>query len=541
MSQTSALSDHCDVAIVGAGFAGSILARILNRQGYRVTLLERGRHPRFAIGESSTPLANLCLERLARRWDLSDLRDLATWGRWLETHPGVRRGLKRGFSFYRHTPGESFRNGRNNHRRLLVAASPDDRVADSHWLREDVDAFLVDRAVEEGVDYRDLCSIEELLETPDGWRLVGRCRGEHFDLGTGFVVDGSGAGGFLARALPIDSALDDVALATQLVFGHFTGVDSFVETASAGGASFEGAPYPEERAAIHHLLEEGWMYVLPFDHGVTSAGFLLTVDPSAAAGRDPEDPAESWSRLLGRYPSLATQFAGATPLVGPVMTGRVQRRLRRAQGRRWALLPHAFAFLDPMYSTGIAWSLLGVERLALLFEEARGASGGTETPRPSTDGLLRYERLLAKEADQMERLLMASYLARDRFELFSAIASLYFVSVSYSEVAQRLRDRSPDGGEWAWRGFLSVDDPLLGPLFGEARARVRDLAGSADVEDLVGWIRRTTAARDIAGLADPGRRNLHPVDFGILIERAELLGVTPEEMRENLPRLRGMV
>ena len=31
--------------------------------GYDVVLLERGTHPRFAIGESSTPLANLSLER----------------------------------------------------------------------------------------------------------------------------------------------------------------------------------------------------------------------------------------------------------------------------------------------------------------------------------------------------------------------------------------------------------------------------------------------------------------------------------------------
>ena len=33
-------------------------------------LIERGRHPRFAIGESSTPLANLLLEELADRYDL---------------------------------------------------------------------------------------------------------------------------------------------------------------------------------------------------------------------------------------------------------------------------------------------------------------------------------------------------------------------------------------------------------------------------------------------------------------------------------------
>ena len=59
-----------DVAIVGSGFTGSLAALALRRARARVVLIERGRHPRFAIGESSTPLANLLLEELADRYDL---------------------------------------------------------------------------------------------------------------------------------------------------------------------------------------------------------------------------------------------------------------------------------------------------------------------------------------------------------------------------------------------------------------------------------------------------------------------------------------
>jgi len=40
---------HYDVAIVGSGFAGSLLAMIARRQGRSVVLLEKGRHPRFAM------------------------------------------------------------------------------------------------------------------------------------------------------------------------------------------------------------------------------------------------------------------------------------------------------------------------------------------------------------------------------------------------------------------------------------------------------------------------------------------------------------
>ena len=62
-----------DIAVIGSGFAGSLIAMIARRLGRSVALIERGKHPRFAIGESSTPLANLLLEELAQRYDLPAL------------------------------------------------------------------------------------------------------------------------------------------------------------------------------------------------------------------------------------------------------------------------------------------------------------------------------------------------------------------------------------------------------------------------------------------------------------------------------------
>jgi FADH2 O2-dependent halogenase len=51
-----------DVLILGSSFSGSLLAWLLARRGLRVALIDRDRHPRFAIGESSTPVADLLLE-----------------------------------------------------------------------------------------------------------------------------------------------------------------------------------------------------------------------------------------------------------------------------------------------------------------------------------------------------------------------------------------------------------------------------------------------------------------------------------------------
>ena len=132
-------------AIVGSGFAGSLTALALRRRGRRVALIERGRHPRFAIGESSTPLANLLLEELADRYDLPRIRPFSKWGTWQRDAADVACGLKRGFTFFFHRPGEPFADDAEHERQLLVAASPHDEIADTHWYRPDFDHALVAR------------------------------------------------------------------------------------------------------------------------------------------------------------------------------------------------------------------------------------------------------------------------------------------------------------------------------------------------------------------------------------------------------------
>jgi tetracycline 7-halogenase / FADH2 O2-dependent halogenase len=518
---------------VGSGFAGSILARALAAQGHRVTLVDRARHPRFALGESSTPLAALSLERLAARYGMEDLHQLAAWGRWRRALPELRCGLKRGFTFYGHRPGERFRNGETNENRLLVAASPRDAMADAHWIRADVDHHLARRAAAEGVRVLEGVEVAEVERRGEGWRLVGRSieGGKPFEISADLVIDASGPGGFLARQLAIPSALDEVELRTALVYGHFESVPSFVEVARGG--EWPAGPYPEERAAIHHLLAEGWMYVLPFDDGTVSAGIVLAREEERtwAAGVAPE---RAWRELIGRYPSLAAQWREAKP-VRPIATvPRLQHRLARAAGDGWALLPHAFCFYSPLFSTGIAWSLLAVERLALLIE----AGGDLE------DGLRRYGELLSCEADHLQGLVEGAYRAAARsFDLFAAWGDLYFAAASFAEASQRLLDTAPGGGAWPWQGFLGAGDPVVRGMVAATAAALRDLPeGCIDevtAARFAAEVRRRIEPRNVAGLADPARRRLVPIDLEALVASAGKLGLTEDEMQRRLPRLRG--
>ncbi|HKI00868.1 MAG TPA: FAD-dependent oxidoreductase [Thermoanaerobaculia bacterium] len=485
------------IAIVGSGFAGSILARILQVQGHRVLLLDRARHPRFALGESSTPLAAICLERLAARYGLEDLHALAAWGRWMEKLPHLRRGLKRGFTFYGHEPGRPF----DGERRMLVAASPSDAIADTHWLREDVDHHLVLKAAEAGVEVLEEMDLDGLEATPGGWRLSGTHLGQSVRFEADLLIDASGPGGFLARHLPIPR-MEVAAPRTSLVYGHFEGMAAFPDLSPG--------PYPDEQAAIHHLIEEGWMYVLPFDHGTVSAGFVLSGDRLTNLS-----PESAWRHLLDRYPTLRDQFAAARPTRPLGRIPHLQHRLARASGDGWALLPHAFCFLSPLFSTGIAWSLLAVERLALLLEG------------DPTEGLGRYGELLSREADHVQDLVTGAYETMGDFDLFASWSFLYFAAASFAEASQRLLPTPPGGGPWAWHGFLGSTDPVTRAMLSRALA-----AGHLEDE-----IRQIIAPRNLAGLADPVRKGLYPVDLEDLVEKSSLLGLTGEEIRREIPRL----
>jgi FADH2 O2-dependent halogenase len=288
---------------------------------------------------------------------------------------------------------------------------------------------------------------------------------------------------------------------------------------------------------VHHLIDEGWMYSLQFDHGVTSAGFALT--PPGLVRLGPiNDPEQLWAVLLERYPTIGGVFADAKPVMPIRFVPAIQHRLARAAGERWAMLPHAYAFVDPLFSTGIAWSLRAIERLARTFE------GHVATRAiPNAVELDRYAEMLTREAGQIDLMVAAAYEAMAHFDLFAAHAMLYFATVSFSEVKQRI----VPSDDVAWSGFLGVEDAVLEPLPRESLERLReitrsegDVGSEKDRRRYVEWAAAAIASRNVAGLADPARRNLYPVDLDVLIERHSLLAMSREQLVEALPALRGM-
>src|SRR5688572_8830961 len=345
---------------------------IARRLGRRVVLIERGCHPRFAIGESASPLAGILIEQLADRYDLPRLRPLSAYGTWQRTYPDVVCGLKRGFTYFRHEHETPYQVDANRTNQLLVAASPNEQLSDTHWLRSDVDYFLVRDAIALGVEYVDQVQLDSFQCRGDGCVLTGGRHGTPFSVRTALVIDASGPNGFISRSLDIRNRGFVRYPATQALFSHFTDVARCEEMPGyltpPNGIRSDNAPppYAMDDAALHHVFDGGWMWVLRFGNGVTSAGIAVTDD--LAGELRLRDGAPAWQRLLARYPSIAAQFADAQPTREFTWMPQLSWRAERATGPGWVMLPSAAAFIDPLFSTGIPLTLLGIERLARLLE-----------------------------------------------------------------------------------------------------------------------------------------------------------------------------
>ena len=141
------IPDSYDVTILGSGFAGSILASILARNGVAVLLIDAKSHPRFAIGESTIPHTSQLLSLLSREYDVPELNNIG-----LGSPEGIRKnvgnvcGVKRTFGYAYH--------------RINEEHDPTDAIQfgniwrdENHLFRQDIDSYLATVAVSYGTTF----------------------------------------------------------------------------------------------------------------------------------------------------------------------------------------------------------------------------------------------------------------------------------------------------------------------------------------------------------------------------------------------------
>jgi tetracycline 7-halogenase / FADH2 O2-dependent halogenase len=499
--------DTTDFLVIGSGFGGSIMSMVLRRLGRSVTMVEQGRHPRFAIGESSTPFSNLLLEKLAEDYNLPFLKNLSEWGLWRKHFPELSVGLKRGFTFFHHASGPAF-DFRDRSSQLLVAASPSDRVADTHWYRPELDHFLVRKAVELGTEYSDQTVIQAISQENSTWKVTTAGASGLRTISASFIIDASGSNGILAKYFPITTSKPSKTMPpTSGVWAHFRGVPRLSETYAALWEV--ETPYPVDDAAVHHVFPGGWMWVLKFNNGITSAGAAF----SAEAGICGDEPSAVWSEVLQRVPALREQFRSSRAITPFHNSRQLSFARSEVAGSNWALLPATAGFVDPLLSTGFALNLLGVSRLGKVFE-----SGSTE--------LNSYMESTHGEIEAVADLVSALYAKMGKFQEFRLLTLLYFAAMSFSETAWRL------GKQQLASGFLLGNDEIF------TRERRRLCAAARAGEPISREeIRNAISRYDVAGLSDWTRNNHYPVDLSDLVANGHKLNADSAEINRLVRKL----
>ena len=487
---------RADLLVVGGGFGGSLVALIARRLGLEVVLVERGSHPRIVIGESSTPMANLLLGTLARRYDLDALRPFTTYGSWRRTYPRVTCGLKRGFSYFHHDEYRPFGPRPDRANELLVAANPDAEHGDTHWWRADFDAHLFGLVQESGIPCFDRMETDELT-SGRRWRFCGTRSGSAVDIEASFICDATGGEAVLARSLGLENRAAQMCTSSRAVYGHFTGVRPWQSMYAACGGTTGAHPFDCDDAALHHLLRGGWLWCLRFDNEVTSAG--VAIDARRCPAQPGLTAGDEWSNWLKRYPVLDRQFAEARPRYALRRTGRLQRHYVEAAGENWVMLPNTASFVDPLHSTGIAHNLAGIARLGRILEQPPGDA--------RAQLITGYHQALDRETQLVDRFVHGCYLAMGNVDLFTAYSMLYFVAATYSEHLARTEGLAPEVV------FLLAHEThfrLLVERFYRRLCVLSHEGASANAtrvftNDLTIAVRRY----NVAGLCDPAKHNMY--------------------------------
>ncbi len=311
---------ECDVLVVGGGPGGSTAAALLAERGHDVLLVEKDRHPRFHIGESLLPLNSAIFDRLGVRERVAAL--------------GV------------HKPGAEFVADDTGRAVQFSFANGLDKRFTSSWQvkREDLDLLLFETARDKGARTLEETRVTAVAPGTAGARSVVTAvdaAGE-LSIAARFVVDASGRDTFVAGRLGTKQA--NKRNNTAAVYAHFT------------GAEFRSGD--REGYISVHLADDGWFWMIPLRDGVMSVGFVGNAE--AFKGRR-GTPAELLDHRIMASPTVSARMRRAVRVSDVTGTGNYSYTCSSNMGQGCLMIGDAFAFLDPVFSSGVLLAMTSGE------------------------------------------------------------------------------------------------------------------------------------------------------------------------------------
>jgi flavin-dependent dehydrogenase len=365
--------NHYDALVIGGGPAGSTAAAILATKGRRVLLLEKEKFPRYHIGESLLPYCYFTLERLGV---LERMKNSAFTKKYSVQFVGTHGRASLPFYFFQHLKHE----------------------AACTWqvLRSEFDQMLLDNTREKGAEVREETTVREFIRENGGVtgvKAVGKS-GELLEFHAPITIDASGR-----EAVAVtrnEWKMRDPYLNKIAVWTYYKG-------AQRDPGVDEGA------TTIAYVPEKGWFWYIPLHENLVSVGVVAEKN---YLYNGTKDLATIFHREVNNNAWLKEHLAAGEQFGPYRVTGEYSYRSRHCASDGLILAGDAFAFLDPVFSSGVFLALRSGEMAADAVDAALAAGDFT------AEQFTPYGRELCKGIEAMRRLVYAFYDHQFSFRRF---------------------------------------------------------------------------------------------------------------------------
>ncbi len=357
-------STSYDAVIVGGGPAGSTAAAVLAQKGRRVLVVEKERFPRYHIGESLLPFAWFPMQRIGVIEKMNASRFVRKYAVQFVTQDGR---VSTPFYFHKHM----------------------DHEAAVTWqvLRSEFDQMLLDNAREKGASVLEETEVLDL--TRDGGRVCGvvarNPQGETLHFDAPITIDASGRGAVAIKRN--DWRRWDPSLNKVAVWTYFYGAKR--DPGIDGGST-----------TVAFLPERAWFWSIPLHGGVTSVGVVGERDYLFDGAND---LVEIYGREVEKNAWIRDRVATARQCDEYRVTKEFSYRSQHSAEDGLVLVGDAFAFLDPVFSSGVYLGMRGGELVADAVDEA------LEEGDVSAGRFDAYTDRVRREIESMRKLVYAFY------------------------------------------------------------------------------------------------------------------------------------
>lgn len=318
---------HYDIIVIGGGPVGTTAAALLTEKGYSVCLLEKTQHPRFHIGESLLPMNLPILKRLGVLDQVKNIGIIKHGAEFNNIDPVTQQWQRVTFYF--------------------------DKAFNKEYphayevKRSEFDSILFSNCKNKGVTLLENSQVTD-VEFPSPGKVCVQYKdkkdeAEKQTLQARYVIDASGRDSLLSRKMKLKQKNPNHQ--SSAIFGHFSDV--------------ERRTGKDEGNISLYWFEHGWFWLIPLNDGSMSVGavcwpeYLKTLEGSTEAFL--------W-KTINMHSEVATRMKNAQSLGEIRATGNFAYTSKRMWGRDFMLLGDAFAFVDPVFSSGVYLGMSAAEQ-----------------------------------------------------------------------------------------------------------------------------------------------------------------------------------